>query len=208
MNTLHRSRSYLLGAAIAMSLPLCAVAQPQEVAHSATVHSTAHEMARGEETLTATVVKVDQDTRMITLRSTDGEEATIEAGPEIKNLAQLHAGDVVTAHFQRALALELLPAGSASTGVAVEGGVVGAPKGEKPGMTGGHSVTIVAKLAAVDMKNHTVTLQGDNGEKQVIEVKDPARQARMSQLKVGEMVRITYVEALAITVTPKAKAKG
>ncbi|HEY1965107.1 MAG TPA: hypothetical protein VGG59_09260, partial [Acidobacteriaceae bacterium] len=94
MNTLHRSRSYLLGAAMAMSLPLCAVAQPQEVAHSSTVHSTAHEMARGEETLTATVVKVDQDTRMITLRSTDGEEATIEAGPEIKNLAQLHAGDV------------------------------------------------------------------------------------------------------------------
>ena len=75
-------------------------------------------------------------------------------------------------------------------------------------MTAGHSITIVAKLAAVDMKNHTVTLLGDNGEKQVIEVKDPARQARMSQLKVGEMVRITYVEAVAVTVTSKGKAKG
>ncbi|MFC4528647.1 hypothetical protein ISN76_16595 [Dyella halodurans] len=208
MNTRHCSRSYLLGAAIAMALPLVAVAQPQEVAHSSTVTSTAHEMARSEDTLKATVVKVDHDTRMITLRSADGEEATIEAGPDVKNLDQLKAGDLVTAHYQRALALELLPAGSASTGVAVEGGVVGAPKGQKPGMTAGHSVTIVAKLAAVDMKNHTVTLQGDNGEKHVIEVKDPARQARMSQLKVGDMVRITYVEAVVVTVTPQGKAKG
>jgi hypothetical protein len=40
----------------------------------------------------------------------------------------------------------------------------------------------------------------------VIEVKDPKRQAQMSKLKVGQMVRITYVEALAISVT-KGKAK-
>jgi hypothetical protein len=208
MNTLHRSRSYLLGAAIAMSLPMCALAQPQEVAHSSTVTSTAHEMARSEDTLKATVVKVDRDTRMITLRGADGDEATIEAGPEVKNLDRLNVGDLVTAHYQRAMALELLPAGSASTGVAIEGGAVGNPKGEKPGMTGGHSVTITAKLAAVDMKNHTATLVGDNGEKHVIEVKDPARQARMTQLKVGEMVRITYVEAVAVTVTPQGKPKG
>ena len=208
MNSPHRSRSYLLGAAVALALPLAALAQPQEVAHSSTVTSTAHEMARSEETLKATVVKVDHETRMITLRSADGEEATIQAGPEVKNLDQLKAGDLVTAHYQRALALELLPAGSTSTGVAIEGGVVGAPKGEKPGMTAGHSVTIVAKLAAVDMTHHTVTLQGDNGEKHVIEVKDPARQARMSQLKVGDMVRITYVEAVAVTVTPQGKGKG
>ncbi len=208
MNTWHRSRSYLLGAAIAMALPIAAVAQPQEVAHSSTVHSTAHEMARSEATLTATIVKVDHDTRMITLRGPEGDEATIEAGPEVKNFDQLKAGDQVTAHYQRAMALELLPAGSASTGVEYEGGVMGAPKGARPAMTAGHSITIVAKLAAVDMKNHTVTLLGDNGEKQVIEVKDPARQARMSQLKVGEMVRITYVEAVAVTVMPKGKAKG
>jgi hypothetical protein len=151
---------------------------------------------------------VDHDTRLITLRGTDGAEATIEAGPEVRNFDQLKVGDIVTAHYQRALALELLPAGSASTGVAIEGGAVGAPKGERPGMTGGHSVTIVAKLAAVDMKNHTVTLVGDDGEKHVIEVKDPARQARMNQLKVGDMVRITYVEAVAVTVTSQSKPKG
>ncbi len=208
MNTWHRSRSYLIGAAIAMALPLCAVAQPQDVAHSSTVHSTAHEMARTEATLTATIVKVDQDTRMITLRGPEGDEALVEAGPEVRNFDQLKAGDQVTAHFQRAMALELLPAGSASTGVAYEGGAVGAPKGAQPGMTAGRTITIVAKLAAVDMKNHTVTLLGDSGEKQVIEVKDPARQARMSLLKVGDMVRITYVEAVAVTVTPKGKAKG
>ncbi|WP_266180876.1 hypothetical protein [Dyella humicola] len=208
MTSLHRSRSYLLCASIAMVTPLGALAQPQEVAHSSTVTSTAHEMARSEATLTATIAKVDRDTRMITLRGPEGDEVMVEAGPEVKNFDQLNVGDQVNAHFQRALALELLPAGSASTGVAYEGGAEGAPKGAKPGMTAGRTITIVAKLAAVDMKNHTVTLLGDSGEKEVIEVKDPARQARMSHLKVGDMVRITFVEAIAVTVTPKAKAKG
>ena len=92
------------------------VAADRLAAKGARIVFIARDQKRGEETLKATVVKVDHDTRMITLRGADGDEATIEAGPEVKNLDQLKAGDLVTAHFQRALALELLPAGSASTG--------------------------------------------------------------------------------------------
>jgi hypothetical protein len=48
-----------------------------------------------------------------------------------------------------------------------------------------------------------VTLLGPDGKQREFEVKDPVRQARMNQLKVGQMVRVTYVEAIAVTVTPK-----
>lgn len=207
MNKPLFTSSYVLGLTFAMASPMSALAQPQEVAHSSTVSSTAHELGREEETITATVVQVDQQSRLVTLRGANGKEQTIEAGPEVQNLDQLKPGDQVNAHYQAAAALEILPAGSAKAGKEVESGMSTAAKGEEPGGMAGHSVTVTSKLTAIDMKNHTVTLTGADGKQRIIEVKNPERQAQMSKLKVGDMVRITYVEALAITVTPKAKVK-
>lgn len=201
--------SSLLGPAIiaALALPMVGLAGPTDPAHSSTVTSTASELARDEVTLTATVVSVDKDSRVITLKGVSGREITVEAGPEV-HLDQLNSGDQVTAHYQSAIALELLPADSAEAGTEVESGASSAPLDGKAGLTSGHSVSITSKLTAVDLKHHTVTLTGADGKERVIEVKDPARQARMAKLKVGDMVRITYVEAVAVTVTPRAKHKG
>jgi Cu/Ag efflux protein CusF len=198
----------VVGLVLAIALTTAALAQPQDVAHSSTVSSTAHELGREDQMITATVVQVDQQSRFVTLRGPKGKEVTIEAGPEVQNLDQLKPGDQVTTHYQSAVALEILPADSAQAGTEVQGGVATAAKGDKPGGVAGQSVTVTSKLTAVDLKHHTVTLTGADGQQRVIEVKDPARQAQMKKLKVGDMVRITYVEALAITVTPKAKPKG
>jgi Cu/Ag efflux protein CusF len=183
------------------------MAQPQEMAHASTVTSTASELARDQQTLTATVVAVDQQSRFVTLKGPKGKEVTVEAGPEV-HIDQLKPGDQVTAHYQSAIALELLPADSVAAGTEVESGTSSGALQGKPGMATGRSISVTSKLTAVDLKHHTVTLTGADGKERVIEVKDPARQARMSKLKVGDMVRITYVEALAVTVTPKAKPKG
>ncbi|RDI97594.1 hypothetical protein DVT68_14965 [Dyella solisilvae] len=203
----HVSPLSLLAAALAVALALPMASQAQEVAHSSTVHTTAGELARQEKTLTATVVSIDHDKRLITLRGPSGHEETIEAGPEVKNFDQIKPGDQVSAHFQAALALQILPAdGHHQLGTEVEGGTTTAPKGSTPGMTTGHSITVTTKLTALDLKNHTVTLTGEDGHERVIEVKDPERQAQLNRLKVGDLVSITYVEALAITVTPQGKA--
>ncbi|AHX16379.1 hypothetical protein CH75_16150 [Dyella jiangningensis] len=206
MNQRYPFRSLALGIALAMAIPTCVLAQPQQTTEEAGVTSTAHELKREESTLNATVVSVDQETREVVLRGPKGNEETIKAGPEIKNLDQLHAGDTVTAKYERAVALELLPADSAEAGMEYQNGMKTAEKGATPGGTADQSVSVTSKLTAVDMKNHTVTLTGADGKSRVIEVKDPKRQAQMSKLKVGQMVRITYVEALAISVT-KGKAK-
>lgn len=206
MNQRYPFRSLALGIALAMAIPTCVLAQPQQTTEEAGVTSTAHELKREESTLNATVVSVDQETREVVLRGPKGNEETIKAGPEIKNLDQLQAGDTVTAKYERAVALELLPADSAEAGMEYQNGMKTAEKGATPGGTADQSVSVTSKLTAVDMKNHTVTLTGADGKSRVIEVKDPKRQAQMSKLKVGQMVRITYVEALAISVT-KGKAK-
>ncbi|WP_130617651.1 hypothetical protein [Dyella amyloliquefaciens] len=206
MNQRYQFRRVAMGVALAMAMPAYALALPQQATEEAAVNSTAHELNREQSTLNATVVSVDQETREVVLRGPKGNEETIKAGPEIKNLDQLHAGDTVTAKYERAVALELLPADSAEAGMEYQNGMQTAEKGAKPGGVADQSVSVTSKLTAVDLKNHTVTLTGADGKSRVLEVKDPKRQAQMSKLQVGQMVRITYVEALAISVT-KGKAK-
>lgn len=204
MSKLHPTTPHLLCAALAL-LPLVAAAMPQDAVDKPAVQSRAYELGREDKTLTATVVNIDRSTRAITLRGPAGREVTVKAGPEVKNFDQLKTGDQVTARYQAALALELLPADSAKLGSDTEGQTRTAVAGARPGGEAEGSVTVTARLTAVDLTNHTVTLEGADGKQRVIEVKDPARQARMSKLTVGEMVRITYVEALAVQVSPKSE---
>ncbi|WP_019465382.1 hypothetical protein [Dyella japonica] len=204
MKTFPHSTRYLLGAAMALSTPMFAWAQ--QATTEPAVQSTADELAREDKTITATVVSVDQQERFITLKGPKGKEVTIQAGPEVKNFDQLKAGDQVTAHYQAAVAVQIMPAGSAKRDVTYDAGQATAAPGSKPGVKEGQAVTVTSKLTAIDLKNHTVTLKGPDGNERTIAVKDPERQAKMSELKVGDMVVATYVEALAVTVTPKAKA--
>lgn len=200
----YRPSFFLLAASIALAISVGAFAQPSEpTVSSSTVFTPTDERQGQVVTMEATVTKVDQKTRDITLRGPKGKEIAVKAGPDVKNLAQLEVGDTVTLKYLRAAALEILPADSAPLGKQEQGDSMTAGAGEKPGAVAGHSVSITAKLTAIDMKNHTVTLAGADGKPHVIEVKDPKLQARMANLKVGELVRITYAEALGITVSAK-----
>jgi hypothetical protein len=192
---------------LALAVPSTAQAQAAEPALASTVHGKAFELARHEETQSATVTNVDQQSRFVTLRDAKGTEFTIQAGPEVRNFAQLHAGDIVTVTYQAATALELLPANSALPSIETERDSARAPKGAKPGGEVGQSISITSRITALDLATHTVTLTGPDGKQRKIEVTDPMRQARMSQLKVGDLVRMTYVEGVAVQVTPKATGK-
>lgn len=205
MNRLHLASSCLLAGAIAIALASPVRGQAQEPAHTATVQSAAFELARDEQTASATVTHIDPKTRFVTLRGENGKEFTIEAGPEVRNFDQLKVGDQVTATFQAAVALEVLPADSTSVGVESSGAEERAAKGATPGASAERAISVTSKLTALDLKKHTVTLTGPDGQQRVIQVKDPARQARLSKLSVGQMVRVTYVEAIAVKVTPKGK---
>ena len=208
MSKHDRTLRLLVAGAMVMAAPLSLLAQQTAPVEHPPVTANVHELANETTTVTATVVHVDQQSRFVTLRDPQGEEVTVEAGPDVRNLAQLKAGDQITVRYQQALALELVPASSGDKpGVVVEGGASRADKGQKPGGNVEQAVTLTATLTAVDLKNHTVTLKGPEGNERVIAVKDPARQAKLSRLKVGDLVRITYVEAIALQVTPGSKGQ-
>lgn len=51
----------------------------------------------------------------------------------------------------------------------------------------------------IDRENNKVTLEGKNGNRVVIDVRHPQH---YDVIKVGDLVDITYTEALAISVEP------
>lgn len=183
---------YMLTVAAAASFTLAAVAQtqPTPAAAGATVVTT-----------TATVEAVDPATRMVTLKAANGETVTFKAGPEVKNLAQVKKGDIVTSKHIRALALELKKGGDGIRSSTEQVAKAGAKPGEKPAGAVADQLVVVADVTKVDTANKLVTLRGPKGNSMDLEVRDPAK---LSQIKVGDQVQATYTEAVIVEVsTPK-----
>jgi hypothetical protein len=151
----------------------------------------------------ATVTAIDQKTRTVTLKTADGKEFTGEVSPDVKNLKQVKVGDVVNVTYTAALAFRLNPTNGAPSQAAAA--ATTAKPGEKPAAAAGRTVTINAKVQAVDTSANTVTFKGPKGNVRTVEVKDPQYQEKLKKLKVGDVVEITYAEALVITVDEATK---
>lgn len=154
---------------------------------------------RREDTVTvkATVTAINQKTREVTLRGEDGQETTFVVDERVKNLPQVRKGDIVTANYYRAIAARVRKPGEANPGVTSGGGLETANPGEKPAAVGAHTVQVTANVTKVDRRKQEITLRGPRGKSVVVAVKDPAN---MEKVKKGDLVEITYTEALAISV--------
>ena len=99
------------------------------------------------------------------------------------------------------LTLGLVPlAAQAQSAPNTQTGVVTAP-----GKVGGAATTeVTAKVVAVDPAKQMVTLRGPAGNEVDVEAQDPNQ---LTNIKKGDHVQVTYVEALAIAVaeTPAKK---
>ena len=65
---------------------------------------------------TAEVTAIDHETRMVTLKKPSGEENTFHAGDEVRNLAQVEVGDVLTVSYAERLALKIYPVETGAMG--------------------------------------------------------------------------------------------
>ena len=151
--------------------------------------------------VTATVVKVDQKTREVTLKKQDGTEYSFVAGDAVKNLAQVAAGDVVVATYTEAIAYEVKKGGKAA-GAETTVGAKAAALGEKPAGAIGQKTTVTVTITAIDPKVPSVTFKGPEGNSRTIKVKHPEK---LQGVSVGDSVELTYAEALAIRVEKAPK---
>ena len=154
-------------------------------------------------TMLATVVDVDKATRMVTLRSDDGREQTIKAGPEVRNFDQIEKGDKVSAEYHESMAIFArkaeAAAGAASPKTATYGTANLAPLGDKPGGLITDVTEVTTTVQEIDYAKRQVTLMGPSGKPRVITVSD--RVENLEAVKKGDEVIVRYTEALAISVT-------
>lgn len=170
-------------------------------------HKKAGALPKGEisqvQEMQATVTAIDMKTRMVTLKGPEGNESTVHVDKRARNLAQVKVGDVVKVAYVQQVAWQARKPGqgAASSEVQAETAGVRAEAGEKPGGAVGQRVTFTATIEAIDLAKGTVTLKGPQGNSQTIKARNPAN---LKKVQVGDLVDITYTEALAIKVESAA----
>jgi hypothetical protein len=171
---------------------------------TAATHPTALPSGSEEQTTTATarVVAVNQKTRHVTLKGEDGKKFVIVAGPDVHNLAQVKKGDVLRVTYRESIAYQVNKAGTAQPGVSASTDVSRAPLGSKPSGSVTDTVKVRATITAIDKAGSHVTLRGPKGNETIVKVKDPSK---LDMVHVGDVVDITYTEALAVAVEETGK---
>ena len=162
------------------------------------------------QSISATVDKIDAKTRTIELRR-DKDVQSIQVPPEVRNFDQIKVGDEVVVIYYEGLAAEFKKKNESKTINVLDAstGTARMPEGSgKPGAAVGNKVKTTVTIESVDTKTHSVTFIGPSGMTRTVDVVDPKAQKFIAELKKGDEVELTYVEALAVTVEPKAaKAK-
>jgi hypothetical protein len=198
MKLIRTITALLIAAGIIGAAPLVAQAQSAPSTQSAVTTAPGKVAGAATTEVTAKVIAVDPVQRTVTLLGASGNTRTIEVGDSVRNFDQIKVGDTVHAKYTQALALELKKGATGMAGPTEEQAITPAPPpGAKPGGTVARKVTATAEVIAVDPTKHIVTLRGPKGNEVDVEVQDPNQ---LKNIKTGDHVQVTYVEALAIAV--------
>lgn len=187
-------------AAVALAIPLALPAAAQTARRSPAPAPTAAVSERVAE-VTAVVENVDLTTRQVLLRAADSSLATVKVSPQVRNLNQVRAGDTVRIGYLEALVAEIVPLSGNLTADQRTAGTR-APRGQRPGGAAAEQIRVRVRVLNVDQGSGTVNFVGPNGRPQLAVVRDPAMLALLPQVKAGDEVQLTYVEAVAVRVTP------
>ena len=157
--------------------------------------------------VTVFVMDVDLQNRTIELKDTNGNLFQMKVSKQVNDLDKVKKGDVFVVESAQAIAI----------------GLVAAPKGQKPGVSGVRSVTISAKgsgkpfeevtdtiyatikIDTIDSKKRIVTFTWPSGEKQRVKVDKSV--LGLEKFKAGDDVMIEFVDDTIMTFASPAKTK-
>lgn len=147
---------------------------------------------------TATVTAIDQETRSVTLLDEGGNSTTFTAGDEVRNLAQVSTGDLVTIEYIKNLTVQVIDAPNAVPAVADVIAEVRAEEGEMPAAATIETMVEVSTIEAIDIEANTFKLKDENGMVTEYTARNPDN---LTRSKVGDVVVATLTEAMAISVS-------
>ena len=154
-------------------------------------------------TVTATVQSIDLDTRMVTLKESDGRTSTIHVGPQAVNLPQVKPGDRVNVSRFEAVAIDVTKAAAGSVAMVTQTTETGrAEPGELPAGEASVVTKVTAQVVGINVAEHKVMFIGPAGVVRTVIIKRPQVQQLLNQLQVGDMVEISFAESEAVSVMP------
>lgn len=152
------------------------------------------------ETIEATVTAVDAGQRRITLRGPRGDSLTLRAGPEMRNFAQIEAGDVLRVRYDETYRVSLAAPGTSQSGTRVA--AARSAEGERPGaQVAAQSITTV-EIVAVAVDGTSVSFRDEAGQLQSMRVVREQGQAFARGLQRGDLVDLEFTGSIAIEVAP------
>ena len=153
-------------------------------------------------TVHGTVEAIDKDARTVTLKGPKGGTLTLTV-QDPQKLEVIKVGDPVVARYRESLAIQVKKAGEATPGASAKESVASSKPGENPAGAVERQVTVTVTITAINAKAQTITVKGPQGNVETVKVRDPKN---LVGVKVGDLVELTYTQALAIALD-KAAAK-
>jgi Cu/Ag efflux protein CusF len=146
--------------------------------------------------MTAEIVAIDKDARIVTLQDEDGEIEDVVCGPEVKRFDELKVGDKVTFRYYESIVSQIRKPGESAPAPS------GAPTlvrgtGPKPSGTLSQQMSATVTITGLDAKVPSVTVKTAEGRTMSFKIAD---KKNIEGVKVGDKVDITYTAAVMITV--------
>lgn len=147
--------------------------------------------------ITGTVVVVNPQTRMLTIRQPDGVFEVIHVPSEVQRLEEVRIDDTLTIDFIEAMAIDLQKGDAAAAAPgAVATREVDREGGRLPAGSIQETITLVGIVEGVNRAASKVTIRGPENRVSV-NVRDPAL---LADVNVGDSVTVTYISAVAASI--------
>jgi hypothetical protein len=151
-------------------------------------------------TVTATVQAVELQSRTLTLRKSDGTYATFIIPAAYERFSGIKVGDTVTVRYYDNVVFRKLNPGEKP--VNTDAGGITKAAGDRPSGTAATQRTMTTKITAIDQKIPSITFTGPNNWTYSTKVND---RDLLKTLSVGDLVNVTWTEAVSVDVAPPKK---
>jgi Cu/Ag efflux protein CusF len=169
-------------AAISMPAPSTMAAAAQQL----------RDFAAETVTARATIIAIDKENRIVTLRGPRGNDVAVHADEKVQRFSELKVGDIVTATYAQAVAVRVRKPGAAAPAKQTDS-IVRQP--DKVGATVTREQTVTVVVQEIDLTAPSVTAEGPQKRQYTFRVRD---KSEIQDLKVGDRVDVTYTEALLV----------
>ncbi|HSO82570.1 hypothetical protein [Thiocapsa sp.] len=147
--------------------------------------------------VTGTVVVVNPQTRMLTIRQPDGIFQVIHVPSEVQRLDEIRIDDTLTIDYLEAVAIDLQKGDAAAAAPrAVATREVDREGGRLPAGGIQETITLVGIVETVNTAESKVTVRGPENTV-TVNVRD---QALLEEVSAGDSVTLTYISAVAASI--------